>query len=250
LILFDAAAFELTDAESRALSSTLAAHFAEDGWDLRQRHPQRWYLSGGRPQDLITLPLPAVRGAAIPARAFTGGDAPAWINRLNETQMLMHDHPVNRARAVAGQVPVNSLWVWGGGDPHCQGQAQCHRVCSDNIFARGGARYCSVALSALADDADSMMASLSSDDHLLIVLEDCRDAAAYEDVTAWQAAVSRLEHDWFSGLIRALKTGRLDALELFPLNGTRYRLTRWQLLSFWKGRGDYRNIQYRGANRV
>jgi hypothetical protein len=105
----------------------------------------------------------------------------------------------------------------------------------------------------LPGDADTVTASLAADDRLLIVLEDCRDAAAYQDITAWQTAVQRLERDWFAALLRSLKTGRLDALELYPLDGCCYRLTRWQLLSFWKGRGDYRGhggIRRTGANRV
>jgi hypothetical protein len=33
---------------------------------------------------------------------------------LNEIQMVWHEHPVNIARAERGEVPINSLWLFGG----------------------------------------------------------------------------------------------------------------------------------------
>lgn len=37
-----------------------------------------------------------------------------WRRLLNEIQMVWHDHPVNIARAERGEVPINSLWLFGG----------------------------------------------------------------------------------------------------------------------------------------
>lgn len=250
LILFDTAAFELDNEESRSLCAALAGHLAADGWELRQRHPHRWYLVGGAPQDLGTLALPAVRGTPVPATPYTGADAATWINRVNELQMLLHNHPVNRARATRARVTVNSLWLWGGGDLAHHGSAACGRVLSDNPFARGSAQYCS--LKVLPGPAAAEQVT-PVDDAQLVVLDDCRDAAAYQDLPAWRAAVQRLERNWFQALIRSLKAGKLDALALYPVNGRVYRLTRRRLLALWKGRGDYRgDPAFRGAglNRV
>jgi hypothetical protein len=250
LILFDTASFELDNEESRGLCDALAGHLAADGWELRQRHPHRWYLVGGAPQDLGTLALPAVRGTPVPAVPYSGADAAAWINRVNELQMLLHSHPVNRARAARGRVAVNSLWLWGGGELQHRGSAACSRVLSDNPFARGSAHYCG--LKVLPGPAAAEQVT-PADDGQLVVLEDCRDAAAYQDLPAWRAAVLRLERNWFEALIRSLKAGKLDALELYPVNGRAYRLTRRRLLALWKGRGDYRGDRaFRGAglNRV
>lgn len=250
LILFDTAAFELDNEESRSLCAALAGHLATDGWELRQRHPHRWYLVGGAPQDLGTLALPAVRGTPVPATPYSGADAATWINRVNELQMLLHNHPVNRARATRARVTVNSLWLWGGGDLAHHGSAACGRVLSDNPFARGSAQYCS--LKVLPGPAAAEQVT-PVDDAQLVVLDDCRDAAAYQDLPAWRAAVQRLERNWFQALIRSLKAGKLDALALYPVNGRVYRLTRRRLLALWKGRGDYRgDPAFRGAglNRV
>jgi hypothetical protein len=37
-----------------------------------------------------------------------------WRRLLNEIQMVWHTHPVNLARAERGEVPINSLWLFGG----------------------------------------------------------------------------------------------------------------------------------------
>lgn len=251
LILFDSASFELGAAESHALARTLAGHLAVDGWTLVHRDPRRWYLVGKDPQELVTAALPVVRGTPVPVCSFSGTDAPAWTTRLNELQMLMHNHPVNQARAARGQVPVNSLWLWGGGEPSAPAPADCSRVLGDTPFARGCARYCGLPTG--SPGARAADTPLSAAERRLVVLEDCRTAAAYDDIAGWQTALQRLEDDWFTVLLRALRTGRLDRLELFPLNGRRYCLTRHRLLALWKGRGDYRGerrFRHPDANRV
>lgn len=37
-----------------------------------------------------------------------------WRRLLNEIQMVWHEHPVNIARAERGELPINSLWLFGG----------------------------------------------------------------------------------------------------------------------------------------
>ncbi len=45
------------------------------------------------------------------------GERP-WRRLLNLIQMVWHDHPVNQARQAAGQLPINSIWLWGGASPN------------------------------------------------------------------------------------------------------------------------------------
>jgi len=39
-----------------------------------------------------------------------------WYKLMNEMQMFMHQHEINRNRLELGLLPINSLWVWGGGN--------------------------------------------------------------------------------------------------------------------------------------
>jgi hypothetical protein len=44
------------------------------------------------------------------------GPSSSVLKRLGaELEMWLHDHPVNQARARRGELPVSTLWIWGGG---------------------------------------------------------------------------------------------------------------------------------------
>lgn len=66
----------------------------------------------------------AIAAAALPPAAIDGfrlddflpdGDATDYLALLGEIQTTLHQHPVNAERLARGRLPVNSLWIWGGG---------------------------------------------------------------------------------------------------------------------------------------
>ena len=62
-----------------------------------------------------------------------------WHRLINEIQMFLHQHEVNRLRTQQGQLAINSLWCWGAGVlPAFNGDL--HWYCDDEVlnrFARG-----------------------------------------------------------------------------------------------------------------
>lgn len=72
----------------------------------------------------LTLPDTLAPYAPTPAAAI-GSEIQTWWSQhpgtrpwrrvLNEIQMAWHDDPINQARARRGQLPVNGLWIFGGG---------------------------------------------------------------------------------------------------------------------------------------
>ena len=46
----------------------------------------------------------------------TGEHTVMHRNILSEIEMALHEHPVNVRRVEEGKAPVNSLWLWGGGN--------------------------------------------------------------------------------------------------------------------------------------
>lgn len=253
LLLFDPASFALDAAAAQALIETLDAHLADDGWRLVGRHPQRWYLLGERAPQLCTAPLPTVRGTPVATTPYVGDDARRWTGRVNELQMLMHNHAVNSERAAQGKPAVNSVWLWGEGEWHAGRGTPYTHLAADTVFARAVARCGGCESLDLPQRAEAVAGDLPARADVLVVLEDCRDAAAYEDPAGWQAALERLERDWFAPLLTALRRRQVDALELLPLNGRRYRLTRSGLRALWRGRGDYAarpGFRQPAANRV
>ena len=105
------------DAQAAAeLARPLRPLFGDEGFELSTPHPARWYLK---------LPVGAQLPAFAPPETTLGADLHAhlpagelgrrWRKLLNEAQVLLHQHPLNRARAAAGLPEVNSVWFWGAG---------------------------------------------------------------------------------------------------------------------------------------
>ncbi len=240
LILFDTSTFPFSDKESQALLASVADFLGQDGWQLESSHAGHWYLSGGGGQELISVPLPLLRGKPVSDYLPQGKDALVWRTRLNEIQMLMHAHPVNQQRAERGLPLVNSLWIWGGGVLPENG-AQCfNRVVTNNVTVKGLGKWISSRCEPVPNHADELLSKPGNNERVLVTLEALDAPAAYEDLGHWNETLERYERDWFKPLLDVLTGRRLRYLELFPGNGQRYRMTPAHLLKFWKRSKSYR----------
>jgi hypothetical protein len=124
----DALALEVADA--RALFDALLPLFADEGFELHWGAPQRWYLVHDSLADWPTASLDRVIGRNIDRWLTDAPREPApdkvrvthpWPRLQSETQMLLHDHPVNARRETQGLPGVNSIWLSGCGTPPAPG---------------------------------------------------------------------------------------------------------------------------------
>ena len=144
--LADTAAFDLARDEAQALVASLNAYFAPDNLVFHPTRPDRWYVRCVRPSAIATTPTADARGRPLETLLPQGADAPRWHAVLNEVQMLLHEHPVNDAREARGALPVNSVWLWGGGTLVKPARTPYACVLSGDPVARGlalaaGARH-------------------------------------------------------------------------------------------------------------
>lgn len=199
-VVLDPAPLRLEPAEAEALVASLNAHFAEDGLHFCAPAPERGYLRVPHPLRLHTRSPDAVSGQAIDAHLPQGEDARLWRARMNEIQMLLHDHPVNAAREARGLAPVNGLWLWGGGVA-----TPLPRPSFDAIYANTHeARALAQAAGLPCTPPPRPLAELPSGlDRVLVVL-DAPD-------TQPPPADAR---DGFAALLTALKWGHLKRLTL------------------------------------
>jgi hypothetical protein len=127
--------------------------------------------------------------------------------------MLLHEHPCNNARETGGQLPVNSIWLWGAGrdgrlvapyaatwtdDPLAAGLAAAGGKTARPVPASG----------ALLDSRGGGMQ--------LMVLTSL-PATAYGDLPQWREALAGLERDWFQPLLDALWKESFESLTLHGL---------------------------------
>ncbi len=143
LMLFDAAQLAIEPAEAQGLIEAFNEHFADRSLSLVAPHPQRWYLRVQRLPQMITHPVEQVVGRSPEPFMPEGPDAAEWRGLLTEIQMLLHAHPLNRARQGRGLNPINGLWLDGAGQrpkiptPTLPIQA----LLADDLLGRGLARW-------------------------------------------------------------------------------------------------------------
>ena len=230
LVVDDPQNLRLTTEEAATLAVALAPTFAELG-ALEVLAPTRWNLrlSAAAP---AFQPLPQAAGRAAAPLPLDAAYAP-WRQALNEAQMVLHAHPVNRARTSAGQPVVNSLWPWGGGRLPQPRTATTHdALWSNDPVARGIARLLQIDGTTLPDAFGSAPARRP-----LAIFDALEQPARSGDAIAWRDELARFEAGWLVPALAALSGGRLGALRLIApgeLAAAELQVGRRDIWKFWR----------------
>jgi hypothetical protein len=106
----------LSQFESEELARALRPLFGDAGFALEPTKPSRWYLRCPTGARLPRFAPPAsVLGDDLMLHLPSGDNERQWRHLLNEAQVILHNHPLNAARAQRGLSTVNSVWFWGEG---------------------------------------------------------------------------------------------------------------------------------------
>jgi hypothetical protein len=106
----------LDDADAQTLLAPLRPIMGDAGFQLSAPVPQRWYLALPLASRLPEFSTPEqMLGDDLFEHLPTGPEGRRWRALLNEAQVILHNHPINRAREQAGLPSVNSLCFWGAG---------------------------------------------------------------------------------------------------------------------------------------
>jgi len=235
LVLVDATLFDLARAEAEALVESLNRHFAAARIEFIPLQPERWYARVADAPVLHTPALAAARGRPVEGR--TGGDEVRWRALENELQMLLHAHPVNDAREARGELPVNAVWLWGGGRLEALARRPFGRVRSADPLPAGLAAAGGGSVLPLPDDAGRWLRAAPDAGTELVVLDQLRAPAGYGDYASWVERLAALERDWFTPLLDALRADRIGMVTLHAIGagGTLdAETTRQDLRYFWR----------------
>ena len=232
LLLFDAGHLNISLDEANRLAAMVREHFSDQGWRVEVYDPQRWYLAMEKRPDLQTSPLFEVIGRNIDGFLPRGRDAMDWHAKLNEMQMLLHMAQVNMLREGRGQLSINGLWLHGGGSFHPITDAVYTAVSADEPLVRGMALAAGVTPSALPRESVEL---LSGSARQLVVTQLLERAVLDADPYGWVAAVERMDA-WLEPLLQAVRAKRLGHINLYPCNGSVYRIDAGGLRRFWRGR--------------
>lgn len=217
LTLLDASLLSITAEEASALTRTLNDYFAANDFSILAAHPARWYIGLNTVPDMHTHALSTVAGGGMNAYLPSGADSMAWHQRINESQMLLHSHPVNAAREARGAPPINSIWLWGGGASQALAQRTGEHYWSDDALVHGLALAAGAKAAPLTADADALLAQASADQAHYVTLEHLRPATWYGDRDAWRATLRDIDALWIAPLHRALRDGQMTQLSVHAI---------------------------------
>ncbi len=232
LLLFDAGHLEISLDEANQLADLFQKHFSDTGWRLEIYSPQRWYLWLERQADIQTIPLSDVIGRNVHGFLPQGGDSARWESILNEVQMLFYTATVNIHREGRGLLAINGLWLHGGGSFNPIENRNYDSVSGDEVLARGMAQAAGLDPIALPRDS----ADLILDGGRQLVVVDLLERPVLDaDPYGWVKSVEKFDA-WMGTLLKAVGSKRLGYINLYPCNGSVYRIDAAALRRFWRPR--------------
>jgi len=207
----------LFDALQAALGGQDGAAFARIGGYA--------YLRAGEEFASPTVSAAVAHGQVPDRYAPTGRSAADYHRLLGETQMVLHDHPINLQRAAEGRLTANSLWLWGGGRAPAPQPAELPRLFAADPLFRGYWASCS----APVDDwpADLRDCFTEPDDDFVGVLPELPDA---DNEAVLSAALGALAAGMSGGSLRSLCLLFRDGLTVHLHARDRFR--------FWRRTAD------------
>ena len=239
--LFESHSFNISQEEASALVASFNEFYAGDGWHLDAPVADRWYLRFERQPEITSPSTWSVAGEDIYGSMPQGGSAREWHALLNEVQMLFHGHAVNLERERQGRPVINGLWPWGGGVMPGGASGDYTQVVAQEPLAIALAHLAGIATSTLPDEASELVAQAGKG-VVLVVCDDLRWPARYNEIEKWRAALDRFEQTLLAGLIDALAKRQIDSLRLIPCNGQCFTITRRRQRAFWRPVRPYEQV--------
>jgi hypothetical protein len=228
IVLADSGGLALSQGEAAELVTTIGLHFG-DSLRLIPLAPTRWYLRFPHAPQLTTTPLSLAAGCDIEPLLPQDGDAMRFRSQLNELQMLLHEHPVNQARQARGAVPVNSVWLWGGGMlPVVPGKRAVLYARDDTLRALG--EFCNAELRPLPGSLEEAMLDAEG----VVVLDELTQAGQCGDPYGWREALRMLEANWFAPALATLRMGGSGLRLADPVSGNALQVRGTDVWKIWR----------------
>jgi hypothetical protein len=194
---------DLSADDAAAMIALLNDHFRGDGLVFHAPRPDAWFVTARKPPAMTTTPLACVRDAIFP-HLPRGEDAAQWQRWSSEMQMLLHEHPVNAARAVRGLPSVTGVWFADAGSLSDIPREPAIAVYAATGAAGDVARGIAMHRGADADAVPATFSAMRMAGDTMVVLDPVHDATM---------AHLRVR-DWIAPALLALQRGRISALQV------------------------------------
>ena len=232
LVLMEGSELDIFTEESQHLVSEIRPTLEAD-CSIEAPHPYRWYLKVNPVAKIRTYELSAVANRDIDSYLPYGEDALSWHRWLNEVQMVLHDSIVNENREARGALPVNSLWLWGGGKLPPTPTANWSQVCSDDPVCKGLAQLSNTSITVLPQDAHDWLEQDLMAGRYLVVFQEQSRRWNNVDGSAPSFADSFVS-TWVEPLVAAIRSRRLEYVEMWDPACGRFQISRRTMRRWWR----------------
>jgi len=217
--------------DARELAAAINTHFVDESWSLDVLTPHRWVLKLPQQPAIKTTPLAQLRQQTIAGKLSQGQDSHYWQCIQNEIQMLLFAHPLNQKREAQGQLPVNSLWLWGEGELTEKATAEWQNIAGTGELLDALANWCNCSEQTISIRDEIVMKELSRD--TLLATDEFVLVVQHHDLHGWIRALEQFENNWISVLLKLLATREIDSIVLFAGKGMQFTLNRKMLNRWW-----------------
>lgn len=233
ILLVDGQMLNVSSKEANDLADNINELLIKDGLTLLPLHPYRWYVHSDEIPVMQTRLLSEVAGRNINDQLPVGDDSIVWVKRLNEVQMLLHEHSINRQREINGEPVINSLWLWGGGVMPQNLMAVPCEIWSNHDLMQGLANAAGMKCLSLPSNVSEWLSSVR-DKRQVIVLDNLSKSVCYRDIVTWRNELVKLEDTWFSPLLDLLNKRQIAKLTVTVLGKRATKIFSLTPSSLWK----------------
>jgi hypothetical protein len=150
-----------------------------------------------------------------------------WYKLVNEMQMFMHQHDINRNRHASGLLPINSLWLWGAGNLPEFMLNNVNWYCDDELLRQ----FASVSRIA-CENLDKVQSHDFSCDSIIVDIA-LLEALKIPGTDNLQALLSNMETALFKPLLKGVMSGKCK-LRLRSGSSNDLILSRYSTCQWWK----------------
>jgi hypothetical protein len=231
LLLFAGAPVRPDDADRCEIAERFNVLYRDDGLRLSPVGDE-WLLTAETPPGPNLPRLGKVTGRYLDTALPAGSDYRRWRQILNETQMMLFDHPANTRRAQRGALAINGLWFWDGAPVAGPLSAAFDRCIGDHPLVAAIARLSGVehqSLTALETSAPA------PGGRWLVVGDASEKALLGGDIGGWLDALQWVERE-LAPLMANWMARHGAEIRLHPGNGRGYCLHRRNRWRVWRRR--------------
>lgn len=205
--LFPASYLALDPLEVASMTGALAAQFSDFNLAFTASDAGRLFVRLPRSERPTTFPTQAAATQRLLDVQPRSSGTLKWHAIQSETEMLLHDHPVNVLREKYGKPRVSGLWFWGEGDMMANPVKPFDVVTADTDWVQQLAKEAGIATS--ATDWSSLHGA-----RVLVHMGTLEEALARSKPEHWTHQLTAIEQGWLKQIDHGLRNGNIESLTI------------------------------------